>query len=436
MRNKGTLCYLFFVGIFIFGFYLSGTKVLSDDRGKGPANFKPENQFALNAKLIADDAARGATFGHAVAISGDTAVVGAWQDTIGRNRNQGSAYVFVRRNGTWINQAKLVAADGKNKDYFGQSVAIDGDTIVVGVPQADIGEDTDQGAIYVFTRKGDHWGEQVKLEASGGGRAAAFGQSVGISGDIIIAGAPGTDNNPNDKVPQANGAAYIFTRNNNVWTEKQKLTGDHPASVAFGLNVALNNKTAVVSNSGDEGAANTLYVFVDRGTGWKQEQKIGSARDADEKIAADGIANNLAIDGNTIVVGVSLKGDKSNGAAFVYVRDGGKWTKQAKLTPSDGVKGDAFGWSADISGDLIIVGASLMSNQFRGSAYVFARRITPKDVVWHELQKLTAKDSLLSDHFGWGVGISQDTIIVGADNHDLKRRNGNEGAAYIFSTLK
>lgn len=397
-------------------------------------SFAQPKQVMLEAKLIASDAANGALLGNSVAISGDTAVIGAWWSHVGTKRWQGSVYVFVRKGQTWIQQAKLVAADGAMKDYFGQSVAIDGDTIVVGVPEADIGEDKNQGAVYVFTRKGNHWEEQIKLKAAGGASIDMFGKTVGISGDTIIVGAPGADNTPNDKLRQAHGAAYVFTRVNHAWTERQKLTGDHPSSVAFGMNVAIHNKTAVVSSGRERGTSDIIYVFTNEGTGWKQEAKISSPDDADEKVLSNPVSYNLAIDGSTIVVGGTQKGGKSDSAVYVHVRDNGKWPRQAKLTPGDGVKGDLFGWTVDISGDTVIVGAANGGNKFGGAAYLFHRKLTPTGSVWVEQQKLTAADSGMGDKFGNSVSISNDTIVVGADNHDFKIPNSNRGTAYIFTS--
>lgn len=399
-----------------------------------PSSFAQPKQVMLEAKLIPSDASNGALFGNSVAISGDTAVIGAWWNHIGTTRWQGSVYVFVRKGQTWIQQAKLVAADGKMKDYFGQSVAIDGDTIVVGVPEADIGKDKNQGAVYVFTRKGDHWAEHVKLTASGGASIDIFGKTVGISGDTIIVGAPGADNTPNDKLRQAHGAAYVFTRSNNVWTQRQKLTGDHPSSVIFGMNVAISNKTVVVSSGRELGSSDIIYVFTNEGTGWKQENKISSPSTADEKLLSNSVSYNLAIDGSTIVVGGTQKGGKSDSAVYVHVRDNGKWTRQAKLAPSDGVKSDLFGWTVDISGDTVIVGAANGGNKSVGAAYLFHRKLTPTGTVWVEQQKLTAADSGMGDQFGNGVGISNNTVIVSAHGHDFKIPNSNKGTAYIFTS--
>lgn len=386
-----------------------------------------------SAKLVASDSARDALFGNSVAISGDTAVVGSWAHRIGGKPAQGAIYVFVRKGDVWLEQAKLAAADGTMKDYFGQRVAIDGDTIVVGVPQADIGKDKDQGAVYVFTRKDGHWAEQVKLQAAGGASVDSFGQSVGISGDTILVGAPGTDNDLTNNARQAHGAAYIFTRTNNIWSQTQKLTGDHQASVYFGSNTAIDNKTVVVSNAGDAGTSAAIYVFGYDGLTWKQEAKIFSPWNADEKVANNSITENLAISGNTFVVGGTHKDGKSDGAVYVYVRDKSKWTREAKLTPSDGVKADNFGWTVDIDRNTVIVGAWGMANGMRGAAYVFERKNALSGAGWVEQNRLAMKEGSIGDRFGCAVGITNDTIIIGADNVDLKTRNWNEGAAYIFN---
>ncbi len=173
---------------------------------------------------------------------------------------------------------------------------------------------------------------------------------------------------------------------------------------------------------------NAIYIFSDNGTGWKKEDKIVSKYDDAEKATGSG----LAIDGSTIVIGGSQEGDQMNGAAYVYVREDGKWKRQAKLTSSNGRKEDLFGWAADISGNKIIVG-SAWSNQYRGSTYLFRRKITNNKVVWVEENIITAPDGFLFDNFGGNIGISGNTILVGADNQDLKVPNSNTGAAYVYS---
>jgi hypothetical protein len=103
------------------------------------------------AKLTATDGAAFDDFGLSVAVDGDTAVVGAFNDDVGANANQGSAYVFTRTGSTWTEQAKLTAADGAADDEFGARVAVSGDTALVGVPSDDVGGNQEQGSAYVFT---------------------------------------------------------------------------------------------------------------------------------------------------------------------------------------------------------------------------------------------------------------------------------------------
>ena len=153
----------------------------------------PPNLMALMAvqqtELTASDGAASDEFGYSVAISGDTALVGALHDTVGSNANQGSAYVFVRSGGSWTQQARLTASDGATNNYFGYSVAISGDTALVGAYYATVSGKVAQGAAYVFVRSGTTWSQQTKLVAPDGAAGDLFGDSVAISGDTALVGA-------------------------------------------------------------------------------------------------------------------------------------------------------------------------------------------------------------------------------------------------------
>ncbi len=393
-----------------------------------------QRQILLEAKLLSADISNRATFGVDVAIDGDTAVIGAPMEKIGRNNHQGAAYVFVKREGAWINQAKLVAADGYRGQEFGRDVAISGNTIVVGVPLTDIGGDKDQGAVYVFERSGDNWEKQVKLTANGGRAANALGMSVGISGDTIIAGAPGVDNKPDDNVPQAHGAAYIFTRENENWAEKQKLTEGGEMKGSFGQHVAIDNKTAVVTSATSALHPDYVHVFSDDGTGWKQEERVPVKGSVGDKQLSFGVLGNIAIDKNTFIIGGVFSGPEPANAVHVFVRDGGKWTEQAQLVEPERTGNGFFGRKADINGDMIVIGSSWAAEK-KGAVFVYGRALTGDKWVWTLQQQLNAADSKLFDQFGAGVAVSGRNILIGASNHDLKkRRNGNEGVAYIFSS--
>ena len=188
------------------------------------------------AKLTASDGAASDYFGYSVAISGDTVVVGAYYDDIGANTDQGSAYVFVKPESGWADMtqtAKLTASDGAASDYFGSSVAISGDTVVVGAYYDDIGANADQGSAYVFVKPASGWADMTqtaKLTASDGAADDYFGNSVAISGDTVVVGAYDDDIGSNTD----QGSAYVFVKPANGWadmTQTAKLTASDGAQM-------------------------------------------------------------------------------------------------------------------------------------------------------------------------------------------------------------
>ncbi|MGI8758559.1 MAG: Calx-beta domain-containing protein, partial [Acidimicrobiales bacterium] len=219
--------------------------------------------WAQQAKLTAIDAAAGDRFGRSVAVSGDTAVVGAYlDDDAFAGTDSGSAHVFTRTGTTWAQQAKLTAIDAAAGDRFGRSVAVSGDTAVVGAPFDDP-TDTDSGSAYVFTRTGATWAEQAKLTAADGAADDHFGRSVAVSGDTAVVGAHFDDD---DDAGTDSGSAYVFTRTGTTWAQQAKLTAaDAAAYDYFGYSVAVSGDTAVVGARGDDDAgldSGSAYVFV------------------------------------------------------------------------------------------------------------------------------------------------------------------------------
>jgi hypothetical protein len=394
---------------------------------------------APEVKLIASDGAADDRIGCSVAISGDTAVVGAYGDDIGANStNQGSAYVFTRSGTNWMEEAKLTASDGEAGDILGISVAIDGDTVVVSAPWNDVGGNTDQGSAYVFTRSGTNWMEQAKLTASDGAEGDRFGISVAIDGDTAVVGVP-WDHVGNNSYQ---GSAYVFTRSGSSWTEQAHLTAsDGAPHDSFGTSVAIDGDTAVVGAHTDTVGGNPLYqgsayVFTRSGGSWTEQAHLTASDGA----ADDGFGGSVAINGDTAVVGAYLDDVGANstdqGSAHVFTRSGTIWGAQAKLTASDGAEGDRFGISVAINGDTAVVGAYLddvgANSTDQGSAYVFTRSGTN----WMEQAKLTASDGAAEDDFGISAAIDGDTVVVGAFYDDLEA-NGhivspNQGSAYVY----
>jgi putative cell wall-binding protein len=351
------------------------------------------------------DAGTADAFGYSVALFGDTAVIGARNDAAGR----GSAYVYTRQRFNWVQQQKLTALDAETSDFFGYSVAVYGDTAIVGA----WGDSADAGSAYVYVRSGTTWSFQQKIVPLDPAAGDRFGLSVAISGDTAIIGADVSDANGVDS-----GCAYVFVRSGTTWTEQQKIappgTG---AGDRFGAAVALFGGTAVIGALCDDDRgtdAGSAYVFTRSGTTWSQQQKLTATDGA----AGDYLGFSVAVCVDTIVVGAFHDDDEgsSSGSAYVFARSGTTWATQKKLTASDAEPGDEFGWSVAVSGGTIAVGArSNFGAVFdSGAAYVYTR----SGAAWAEHPKLVAGDGITNDQFGAAVAVSGGTILVGAPAND------------------
>ena len=210
--------------------------------------------WSQQAKLTASDAAAGKYFGHRVSISGNTVAIGTPE--LGDGVADGAVHIFTRSGTSWSQQAKLEASNAGSNDQFGDAVSISGDTVVVGAMYEDTGGDN-YGSAYVFTRSGTSWSQQAQLQSSNIGASDYFGDGVAITGDTIIVGASFEDTGAS-----AAGSAYVFTRSGTSWTEvKQIQASDPSANAYFGESVAIDaNGTGVVGQPKyNNGAA---YVFV------------------------------------------------------------------------------------------------------------------------------------------------------------------------------
>jgi hypothetical protein len=314
------------------------------------------SQWTERQKLTASDGSPGDRFGRSVAIEGNTIVVGSHYDD-----NKGSVYVFARLGGVWTRQQKLVAPDAASIDRFGCSVAIDNNTIVIGAYR---GYDL-TGSAYVFTRTDPNWGFQEKLTASDAGQGDTFGYSVAIDNNTIIVGAP------NWSTPI--GSAYFYQRQNTTWLEQSVLRGD---AGHFGSSVALDGNWAVIgAYEGDTNivsGAGTAYVFANTDANWVERQKLF---DANDPCGGDDFGWAVAIKNDTILascVNDSVNGKKA-GAVFEFVRTGSTWVQSDRLTAGDTDTNDKFGSSLALSGRHIIIGAPYNFNDGNstGSAYIF-----------------------------------------------------------------
>jgi FG-GAP repeat len=411
---------------------LSGDQVrieVADEGAIYPVTIDPT--LTQQQKLEASDAVAGDAFGALVAMSGETVVISAQGDDGAGGPDQGSVYVFVRSGGVWSQQQKLEASDAAASDFFGSSVAISGETVVVGASADDGAAGPDQGSAYVFVRSGGVWSQQQKLEASDAGAGDLFGFSAAISGETVVVGAIGDTG----AAGFLQGSAYVFVRSGGVWSQRQKLEASDAGQLDFfGWSVAISGETVVVGASGDEGAAGpnqgSVYVFVRSGGGWSQQQKL-EASDAE---LGDFFGVSVAISGETVVVGASADDGAAGpdqGSAYVFVRSGGVWSQQQKLEASDAREVEFFGFPVAISGETVVIGATGdagAAGPDQGSAYVFVR----SGGVWSQQQKLEASDAGAGDWFGASVAISGETVFVGAFLHD-GAAGADQGSAYVFA---
>ena len=361
------------------------------------------------AKLLASDGEDFDRLGVAVAISGNTALVAADRDD-DRGSDAGAVYVFVRSGAIWTQQAKLTAGDGAANEAFGSSVALSGDTAVIGaIFDAEVGGSA-LGAAYVFVRSGTTWSQQAKLIAADGTSDDQFGTSVAISGDTAVIGAV----NDNDRGDHS-GSAYVFVRSGAAWSQQAKLlAADGVAFDSFGISVAAAGDTAVAGAFGAGDRSGAAYVFVRAGTTWTQQAKLAAAGGT----AGDQLGGAVALSGDTALIGASGADDHGDdsGAAYVFVRGGATWTQQAQLTAADGAGGDQLGGAVALDGDTALIGARFDGDlgAASGSAYVFGRSAT----TWSQQAKLTADDGAAVDFFGVSVALSGSSALIGAVGDD------------------
>jgi FG-GAP repeat len=359
----------------------------------------------------------------------------------------------------WVQQAKVTANDGATNDSLGFSIANDGNTVVVGAPEANVGANQGQGAAYVYVRTAATWTQQQKLTASDGGTGDNFGWSVAISGDTIAVSSLFANVGDNDR----EGAAYVFVRSGGVWTQQAKLTSqltngtpDGLSDEMFGRSVSIDGDTVVVGAPAatnpiavpGNDQAGAVYVYVRSGHTWSIQQKLFAQNDpgypgdplAVPAQGGDNLGLSVSISGNTIAAG----GDSFQkatptqfftfpGAVIVFARSGVTWTEQQKVyeaTPSstfDGADSDQFGFSVSVSGSTFVAGAighdKDMQLDSKGAAYVYVLSAG----TWIPQQKLTASDGAFGDAFGASASISGDTIVSG-----ISPGFALQGAAYVY----
>ena len=372
------------------------------------------------SKHQALDAATGDDFGGAVAIDGDVIVIGAPEDD-DAGSSSGAAYVF-RFDGTdWAQEQKLSAFDADNGDDYGISVAVSGDTIIVGANRDDLPGMSRAGSAYVYRFVAGSWQHEAHLTAQDAAADDRFGSSVAIDGDTLVVGATHDD----DGLSNA-GAGYVFTRSGTVWTQQDKLTADMPTGTNphVGRSASIDGDVVVLgawqAAPAGQFTVGAAYVFRRDGDTWPQEQKLTASDAADFSQYGQAVS----ISDPVIAVGAPrehAEGPSDSGAAYFYRWNGVSWDEEDKVKATGAQANDRFGWSISLAGESAVIGTDTSSTK----AYLFAFVASE----WSEQAMLTSTDADVSSEYAYSVGLAGDTAVIGD-------RNGaaGTGLAFIFES--
>ena len=400
-----------------------------------------QNRYFLYASKIqskkpkADDA-----FAQSVSVSGDYMAVGVpFNDDVALGG--GTAYLFKKDSDGKLQQiAKFRADDVQENDNFGHSISIDGDYIIVGAPNEDTSAENG-GTVYLFKRKSDDKNDVrqiAKIDADDTKENDLFGYSVSISGNYIAVGAYQEDSKADNA-----GSAYLFRRDsddNNDISQIEKLQADDAkANDYFGYSVGISGNYIAVGayqNEEDDSDTNTgsAYLFKRK---TDNDVPLIAEFEADDKADYDYFAKSIAIDGDYIIVGAyneDFNDINNSGSAYLFKRDSdddNDTNQIAKISADDASENDWFGYSVDISGDFITVGAYKKDTtaEDTGKVYIYERKSDDKDDV-KQVDSIKGFDSQKGDFFEYAVSIDEDKVGVGAFREDSTKENAE--SAYFF----
>jgi hypothetical protein len=314
--------------------------------------------WQLNATAEALDGAANNRFGWSLAVQSDTLVVGApgTGDLFGNG--PGAAYVFTRAGATWTQVQKLTPATPTSQGLFGQTVALDGDTLAIGHPQvAPLG----MGEVDVYVRVGGSWVFQQKLVPAGLTAGARAGSGLALEGDRIVIGAPMQLSGGNS----AAGRAYVFERSGGVWTERTALASPTPIpNGVFGTAVAVEGDRIAVGAIGEpftNGLWGRVHTYSGSGANWTFEQTLIGSDTSQQNVA---FGTSLHLEGTRLLVGapgrnIPVSGGSGAGAMMLFERSGSTWGEIAVIYGSQTTGGDRLGQSGVLAGDIVLGGSGL-----------------------------------------------------------------------------
>ena len=386
------------------------------------------DSLATQHMILPSDGKTEDYFGYSVATDGNSVLVGAYKADTKGVMDAGAAYVYVLNHSGWSQQAKLVAELSFAEDTVGGKVALKNDVAVLGAMNRD-DKGKDSGAVIIFERQSHNWRQTQVLTAPDAKPGDAFGQSVSLTENHLVVGAP-----RNDALGEDSGAAYIYKRDKGKWRYQSKITAsDGAAGDLFGISLDTHGSTIIVgADLHDDKAENAgaVYVYSLEEKQWKEEAKL-MANDGNK---TDIFGVRVALFDNTALI--SARRDDIEGvgidagSAYVFERHKGVWRQISKLTSPDGAADDRFGRAVALTKDTAIISA--MNNDANGidtgAIYIFKKESGD----WNFASKITAKVSSSKDRFGWNVALSNRFAVVSAPNHD---KNGMDSGAVFIQNL-
>lgn len=359
---------------------------------------------------IAFEGTENTGFGEAAGISGDTLLVGATDRNVGPGDQFGSVYVYQRAGSGWNQQARLTSSDGQDgfqyDQHFGRSVAIEGDTIVAGAPDADHPEAGDNaGAVYVFERSGEAWEESAKLQAAEPRAHERFGNKLALDGNTLAVAGDQDD------------ALYVFVWDGEAWAQQARLTLSLPPENHWRtVSIALHGDVLAAGVTGtpffaQEGSG-SIFVYQRQGNQWEESARLEGERDFGVAVALG--ASPAAQDGQADTLAVGAGGDSTAGlyagAVYIYGRQGSGWVEQAILTAPDSILDQPslsnhafFGSSVALQADLLLV-----LSRFSSAVFIFQGQ----GASWTE-QLEVATQYGIGEFEIWPVAIDGSSVIWG-----------------------
>ncbi len=436
---------------------LDGTRILlgaSSDRGDGSTAtstngaafiYEPDGgAWVLRQRLTTGNSRGGTGLGNAVAMKGNTLLVGAASEPTAAGGQVGAAYVFIRSEGLWRYQARLVSDVPAPQRYFGRTVALDGDTAAIGCSSdSHISSTgvvtTNVGSVIVFTRTGSLWSQQQKVYAGDFANSDNFSAGLAVLGDHLLVGSPADSDGPYSGQLYL-GSVYWFQRSGGVWTQRSKFrSGNTRDYQRFGCSIAMDGTTAVIGAysltetvSGLGYAAGQAFVFTFNGSSWVRQAALQSPVPGPWLL----FGNSVAVNGNTAIIGApgtdlptvsDPTGTKGGvGRCYVFSRSGTTWTVQATLDPLNGDQQTAFGKTMQIQGDVAVIGHS-------GAVDLFTRSGTS----WSRQGTFRSNADPADPSFGAAVALEGDLLAVGSSNmkrtlESIQRSYAGFGMVEVF----